>query len=945
MNENKYVEVTIIDSPAKMPTSDIECARSANTLSTIHECDSFKDSNSRVRNGIRRSIENSETLKSNIKNECFPSSKQKIDSLRSVNQPFDIDLLLRYYAYNSDMEKSIRKVFEKTDEKFSKDIERGPLVELGAVYKIIELLQRSSSENAWLFAYRFQETLIKLQALIGRYNSKELEQILSSDPSMKICKYCGVISCSKSRNVSIEQRQSPPRTSYFLNTQAISNNDAKMYREFERNSLRKKRETEEIRKCFDTQRNFSPISKRHKNINKDRSSREGSLTFKQRDQPRSNILQQVEIMIAERENGDETQEKIPTMQSTASERNAKGDKTRALDSAKSSKMESQDRVDVSQITKLSRSEEEQLEIKKNDKRKSNSGTTGRLKTNSNCSTVDFPSSILRARAFDQEQTKNSSQSSNKQKEHKMPRTSRQSGDEFDEKVINDISYVKSKSGLNDSRTNICLDAMQKIGIKQNQSSSPVNTASIIDRMAYLARGCVEPSEAKKKEFVSQFDDRAWVQSKYSNDMDTFALHASRDYNPQLESPYRMHKREETNKDKHEGRETLPKNYAERWRWIEYKTGSKNSGKLGSISCLMENDSLENLTKASSSMARSGQSDTTAFSSSSAENLIREWVNPPQRMNKESSVHEEIRKRSDASKHLMFGLNVESRPSKSDEKSIHSRQMFNEQRNLRNENSYKTRRQENQEKFIFPIGQTTSNVPSENSKLTNQKFLDDGTKSKISKKLESVRWKKFRMKQLFKSLTSMKSTKSVKSNDSSAKLSNMSSNNSNDSFRNITRRINYNESSFKTIMDSRCEKTANTLSLYRRILENTEGMDWETFQRFVENLHESQRDLWRDICNAINREAKRITDKGDGVTEVCIEISSVPRDGTKSEGRTRSDEIVFEMDMTLRDVEGFLDSQLVSTEKGQLDNLKRASQVIRVRNDDVCNTEVVSECAE
>ncbi|XP_076634237.1 uncharacterized protein LOC143348177 [Colletes latitarsis] len=697
MDENEYIEVTITDSSTKIPTSK--------TLSTIREYDSAT-SRSPVQNVARGNAVNSKNFKSST--ECLPPSKQRLNSFRSSCKPFDIDLLLRYYACNANMEKSIKKVFEEADEKFCKDVEQRPLVELGAVYKIFDLSRRSSDDSL-LVAFRFQETLIKLQSLIARYNAKELERILSNDPSVRICKHCGVISCAKSENVSVETRQSPPRASYFLNARTLSNDDKRVWKQ--------KRETGKI-------------------VNIGGSREEKSQT---------NAPRRVEIMVAERENGNET-------------------------------------LNVEPSRKLKR--------KHNDK----------------IINSDFLAKT------------------------DLQRPKSRNDDEFNEKVINDVLYVKSKSELSNFT-------------KQNQ-----NISSIIDTMARLTQGCLELKDTQ------------------------FVLHADRNYNSRLDSSFTIY--DESNRPERTARNVY--NYAERRKWIEYAKINKQSS---SLACLMENDSLENLTKASSSMVRSDQSNTTACSSSSAENLVHEW-------NERSIAWKPV---------------------------VQSDSLY----------------EKNQTKHRSPARQVSS----------------DDSKTRNCGKVEGLGRKRFSIKRLFGSLRSLKSTRSVRSNNLTAHPSTPSNDNSLNTLNNIARRISYEESLLKTMYDCGCDGTANTLLLYRRILEDTEKMDWDTFQRFIEKLHASQRDVWRNICDAVNKEARRIADKSDGIAEVCIEISSIPRDGTMNEGRTCGDEIVFEMDIALRDVEGFLDRQQPFAEKGHLDTLERASEVIRGRNDDVCNIEVASNQAE
>lgn len=99
------------------------------------------------------------------------------------------------------------------------------------------------------------------------------------------------------------------------------------------------------------------------------------------------------------------------------------------------------------------------------------------------------------------------------------------------------------------------------------------------------------------------------------------------------------------------------------------------------------------------------------------------------------------------------------------------------------------------------------------------------------------------------------------------------------------------------------------SMYRRILNGEEGMDWETFQQLVETLHPAQRELWRDVCKFVKNEAKRIAG-----SEVYIEVKSISRKSTNKENNQstkNADEISIEMDMNLKDVEDFFENKLKS----------------------------------
>lgn len=948
MDEDKYIEVRIIDPVAKIPASDV--ARSAKALSTIQEHASAKAFHPYAQNGVQRNAENSKKLNG----ECLPSSAQGVDSFRNLNQSFDIDLLLRYYACNANMEKSINKVLTKTEEKClsysndplvdqgRNDRDEGPLIELRALYKIFDSVKRPSSEDTFLSTFRFHSAITKLQSLVARCTDEQLEQILSSDPSMKMCKHCGVISCSNSPNASIQPRKSPPRTSYFLNTQIFSSNDnnnPKLYREMEK--LGRKQAATRAGKCWDTQKNAKQFTYTRCADNKrDCSSRGVNLNFRRQDKLGAGIPRRVDTMVAERES-DNVAQGMCTIQRPA-EINLENDKTEIRDNIKSFAME-KGSANGRGMANLSPVKGGKLKIEKTDKVINNSGTTRQMKSNSNFEVKDNSNSST-AGSFSGE-----ADDLIRRKQNEVPQKSQQSVSECNETVVKNILYVKSKSRLGDAGEQDCIGLESTGGTKNKQNrllNHPAanNIDSIIDLMTYLAHGGLKSAGRKKEEFLSQFDERTCVPSRRSNNKSSFVLHASRDDHPQLDSAFKVcdklkYSNGATN-DEFKDRKLHFRNYRKRSEHWEYIRSAENNKGSNSVTCLMEDDSLENCTEASGSVVQSDPSYTTNCSSSSAEHMIREWVKPPQ-TDKESSAYQTYEEPV-AQKSSTVGLNVKHHSSEATENCPYcSQASVGRQRGpqIDSRNSkWHSELAKNQSNNDFPGGQT------DDSKLRNSQEPTNKSTNKInSKKAEHFGTRRFFSKQLFGPLKSIRSIKSTKSEGHKHSSSNLLD----DRLKSIARRITYSESSFRPVLGdgSGCDEVANILLLYRDILQQTEGMDWKSFQRFVENLHPSHRDLWRDVCEAVNNEAKRIADKGNVVTEVCIEISAVPCKGTKNEGRTCSNEIVFEMDMALRDVERFLDWRLASTEEAQLDTLRRDSQVIEVQNDDVCDTEVVYDQAD
>jgi len=135
----------------------------------------------------------------------------------------------------------------------------------------------------------------------------------------------------------------------------------------------------------------------------------------------------------------------------------------------------------------------------------------------------------------------------------------------------------------------------------------------------------------------------------------------------------------------------------------------------------------------------------------------------------------------------------------------------------------------------------------------------------------------------------------------------------DSSRRISRRIIYKDRSSRNAVNENDGYTmTEILPIYREILENSGSMEWDSFQELVEDLHPDQKEIWRTICRTISEEAKRErAGDADDNMEVCIEISPVSPEeiATASKVMTCRREIVFEVDMTLKDMKSFIGKKL------------------------------------
>ncbi|KAF3422951.1 hypothetical protein E2986_02527 [Frieseomelitta varia] len=873
MDQNKYIEVRIVEPLAEVPTTDTTREYFIKTLSTIHECDSVKVCQSCVQSEnscAQRNVPHPASQKSNIRS--FPSSKQKLNS----DKPLDIDLLLRCYARNSDMEKSINKVLARMDDQACKDTDLAPLIELGAVCKICDSLGKDSSP------------LRELQLTMRRWSEKKLEEILSNDPSMKMCEHCGVISCAKPRRTSVESRKSPLTTSYFLNAQMFpdGDDDAKTYGQARKINCGKEQEKKRVGKCRNVQRNGNRLgNKERMDDGKTYGSREISLKRE------NNFPQCVETMVAEREH---------EMRSDAINREAlETDKTELQNYVKSSQIKNS-KGTVGATTEYQSRVETDSNFEENDKNKKDD------------TTVDFGGNFLYfSNPVDCEGKFVSRSKLNK---CKVSLRKDQREMNSNEKVLRDILYEKPESDFADSAASNCqsLNNRERTGNKHNQSTNVVNDAAQSGNEAtYLARDRVESIDRKSKESISQLDETTRVHSRYPTNRRSFLLHNK--LNPELSVSDKPMSSDKIERNRVPNMASVDsQNRTKHSRHIE---SVRNVKQLESLTCLMEDDSLENCVEASSTLVQINESNTTLVSSSSAENMIREWVKVPQ-ISEKTSVRNETCKSLD-SKSSSVDLNCSKMSTESQQRNREDRSESSSKNQTRNHRRSK---------------RTISSIISGSFKLWNSK---DSIKDKGSEK-------RFR-KHLFESFKSDKSVKSTKLKELSENSESLDSSNG---VRNITRRIVYDESSLQNLIDNSGNKMEETLSRYRKILESTENMDWRSFRRFVENLHPGKRNVWRDICKIIDDKVKRMTDEDDGTAEICIEITSVPsRKGKEQERGPCSNEIVFEMDVTLGDVERYLSRQLPFTEKEQLDTFKRANEVIKVGNDDVCDIGVASNQAE
>lgn len=723
-----------------------------------------------------------------------------------------------------------------------------------------------------------------------RCSNERLDHLLSTDPTLKLCRHCGVVSCTNPKTAFIEQRISPLPTSYFLSTQMFSDipssgDDFRKQNQIGRGGGNKEQTSARLGKYYNVQRKDNRFSRKERMVENGKAygSREVSLRVKRENNYHlAHPAQRVETMVAERENEDTTQE-------GSNDEEGKSECARAKNSFK---------VTSKQICKDAESKE-----------KSRGGK--------------FYAEV---------------QPANKKPDWRAKDD--MNGNECNEKILRDIVYETPKSEFGGEE--VGGDGSSLMSEKRDDDESA--TVKVVhganssgNVMAYLARGRLEALDGREKEPVSKSGERRHA-SRYASNERSFVLHNNRERNSEFLIRERLVPKEK-----------LARSYEKKTIRLE---PVQNLKQFRSATCLMEDDSLENCEpRGQIEIGQANESNTSMVSSSSAENMIREWVKAPLQRIQDGRFN----KSSDTSKPSVID-SKEGRRFWTKEKSVHCGEGWaggEEARRSQLENNNKNAGEEMEKrsssKNKYSNRQIISSIVG-GFKLWSSKESISNKTSEKGERPEARKSEKRFGKHLFESFKTFKSLRSVRSKNSSENKSSSATCSLSDRVGNVTRKIIYNESSLKNVIDKNGNygrnKMEDVLLLYRKVLESTEEMDWRSFQRFVENLHPSKRNLWRDICKIID-EKLEVTRGDDKSAEICIEITSTPfEDGKRKERREESsNEIVFEMDITLGDMERCLGRQLSSTEEEQLDTLKEPSQVIQVRNGEVCDIEEDSNQAE
>lgn len=877
MDHDNLWEVTIV--PPQTTFSSDTIVLSPRTLSTISEQESKQDLSFNKN-------------KEEIENGCRNTKKTKITSLSSSYQKLNHDISHSSHQSNKRLSRALyeneTKLHDQINKKISKEntysqtcpninnASRAPCIELGAVHKILDFITNFDVKVSSLTNNYYNEISRILQCLLAQRNDERLEDLLLKDSSFYKCECCGVISYIPELCPATKENSTKTRT-----------RDAEI--------------TTVERDCinYDQNKKELKISINLPDLKKNTPSRisvDGS-KIDCRDIYKDQL------------NGTEL---LPIKKRTLAMRDCIGN--------------------PNEVNNISDTE---TDVNIKIKHKSlNNNTIKRLFTDFETAKRDKYdyNSIMRNNNL------NRCESS----------TMKTHADIDKEQIVRKISYER-KSQIDDvlvgdmrSKTAHEIHGSQRLFEKHD------NIYSVIDTMKYLIRDQFTILDKQKDELFSKLREKHCTYLENPRNGQSTILYSSRDDYPQRDSGFWLF-----DKTGH-----LPEIALDEYRYLPMSRLNDNRKNvdfsMNRLPCsnirekikntdnnYIEKDSLEDL------LEQGRESDTTAFSSSSAENLIHEWIESLDRKYKINDMDGDIsrgrklvssRASLDIARHVRAQF-ANDRRSNNDKKSMRKIQAHDS--DIFAQLSPKIRRKiyhliqkivssgsakdSYQEKYLMTDTLNNEKLHSKSvdassvhsNEITNN-CVNDCISAKLSELLEDENYLCKRQESFINTYNQdlNNSKDSVKipheniaistSSDKFGKTRRLSDN----FMRKVTRHIIYKDESLKGIVGNNKHTVTNISTIYRKILENSENMDWDSFRKLVEILHPGQKELWRDICKTINEEVRRIIDT-DNNTEICIEISPLvnPENILKaSKVTTYTREIVFELDMTLKDVETFFNKK-------------------------------------
>lgn len=733
-----------------------------------------------------------------------------------------------------------------------------PFIELGAVYKILDFILDSDSKVPLLTNNCYNEILQTLQCLLVQRH-KKLEDLLSTDSSLHRCEHCGVISCMLGSYPTIKKSN---RTKTRHNDEATAERDC---------------------------------------VNNDQNNEKSEILINP-----PNLVNNMESKInnCKANNRAEYKDKLNEMELLPT-------KERAFIMKRY--IESSNEANNISVTNAS------INATIKNKLYPNNNTIKKLFTDLEMEKKNKKYECNSAAR------NNPGESSNAIKAYAS----------IDgEKVVRKISY-EPKSQIDDFMArDRHSDITQKIQASQQLLNQHGDAYPIVDTVKYLARGQFIELNKKENELLSKLQERRYNSPDDARNGQSSILYGSReDYSqrdagfwlfdesghlPEIalqEYHYLPMRRIDNNREN----VSFSANVSRYSRTVEKaKTDRSN---------YMEKDSLENCTL----LEQRRESDATIFSSSSIENLMYGSLDRKYEIN--NTDDEDIprgRKLVSSRPSLDIARHVRAQIAKDRHNAKESiGELYTHDSNILVRLSPKTRRKicrlintivsSDKDSIFFHKKYLMNNVLNSekllhsksadaafaNSNKTDNELInicaDDCIPTRLS---DSSEGKDCLLKRQnnFVSICNQDLNKS-KNSVKIYRHENMTSVSADNSTKKIRRQIIYKDAFLKNVGNN--GYTAEILPIYRKILENSGDMDWENFQEFIEVLHPDEKKLWRDVCRIISEEARR-----SGDTEICIEISPINPEETLKTGEvmTCAREIVFELDMTLKDVENFLNKR-------------------------------------
>lgn len=906
MDHDNLWEVTIVPSQATSLNDTI--VLSTRTLSAISEQESKRDLSFN---------ENKEENENGYRND----KRSKITSLSSIHQKLNHDTL--HPSFQSDkrliraLYENEKKLCDQINKKINKentysqiypDINNAsnvPFIEVGAVYKILDFITDSDPKVSSLINNCCNEISRILRCLLAQHNDKRLEDLLLKDSSLYRCERCEVISYILGLRPAIE--------------------------EFKGNRTKTRtRDTEITTAERDCNNNDQNKEKLKISIN----------LPDLKDNAQSRIFvdgSKVDCRVKYKDELSEI-ESLPVKKRAFAMRNCIANPNRAnnisdTEANVSVKIKNKSHFNNNIIKKLFTN----FETTKRDKKYDYNSTV--RNNNLKCE----PSTAMKVYA-----------------------------DIDKEEIVRKISYER-KSQIDDLLAgDMSSKTAQKVDGSQQLFEKHGDIYPVIDTMKYLARGQFEMLDKQKDEFLSKLREKRCTRLEDARKRQSTILYSSRDDHPQRDLGFWLfdetgHLPEIVLDEYHclpmprmNGNRENVDFSANSLRRINTREKIKNTDNWCNY---IEKDSLEDCTLSE----QRRESATTTFSSSSAEDLIHEWIESLDSKYEINDIDGDIsrgrrlvssrasldiarhvraqianHKRSDNSKKSMRELQADSDifarlSPKIRRKICHLIQKIVSSDSAKNSTFYHEKGLMtdalNIEKLQHSKSVDASFVHS--NEITNN-CANDCISTKLSELLEDKNC-------LLRKQDNFENTCNQDLNNSKESVKipykNVAISISSDKFgkiklsdnftRKVTQHIIYKDASLKDIVGDSDEHTvaADISTIYRKILENSKNMDWNSFRKLVEILHPGQKELWRDICKTISEEAKRIADDADDNTEVCIEISPlVNSENILKTGEVMKcvREIVFELDMTLKDVETFFNKEPCPAEK-HLDTHKDADE--------------------